>query len=286
MSSLGISSKLDFGSDNAGTKQIIIKDDGSSQYKVVNEEKKADFDGIGVVCVSGNCNKTTAESNGVSTDVLVHVKTNVGVTAKNNTKEDLPDVADVPVVVGYGSSSVQTIPNNDGILNQISPTYNYDLNPPEAHRRTEFVPLQPDIIIPEINTNFRPSRPLYHPKTDPRNYKNVGFDENNVQIQVPHRPYFVNHYFGEHPPPQLVWYPNGPSQSYNPLEFKRARRPLASGINWNNIRSHTANQISHPAGTTCTCYNDGSSYYPSTPVYHIRKRTAESRIGDKLDILI
>lgn len=275
VSSVGISSKLDFGSDDAHPGTLTIKKEGESQYRIV-DEKKSNFDGIGVVCVSGICNKTDSNAGGVSTDVLVHVKTNVNISGNNSSsKEEVPDV---PVVVGYGSSGVHSIVN-EGNYNPPPPTYSstFEYNTPEVNSRPEFVPLQPEIItIP--SSSFRPSRPAYRSKTDPRNYKNAGFQPNNVQVQIPHRPYFINHYFGEHPPPQLVWYPSGRS-SYNPLEFKRTSRP---NPNWSDIRSFTTNQIPNPTGTTCTCLNDGPNYYPTTQHYHVQKRTTAIQVDDKL----
>lgn len=271
---IGISSKLDFGSDNDEPKTIIIKGDGSSQYKVIKEETKTNFDDIGVICVSGDCKKTDTNPSVVSTDVVVHVRNNVNVSGINNTKEE--ETPDVPVVAGYGTSGVHSIVNNDVNLHHPPSTYpsTYNYNTPE------FIPLQPEIItIP--SRNYRRNRPIYHSKTDPRNYKNVGFQTNNVEIQVPHRPYYANHYFGEHPPPQLVWYTNGRS-TYNPLEFKRTQPEASNAFFWNNVRSLTTNQP-HPVGTTCTC-TDGSTYYPTTHPQHVHKRTTDIQVDDKLSL--
>lgn len=274
--SIGISSKLDFGNDNEKPKSFVIKEDGSSRYKIVENERKSDFDSIGVVCVSGNCNKTNDESNGgVSTDVVVHVRTNVNISGTNNTKEEVPDV---PVVAGYGSSGVHNIVNNDF---DRPTTYN---TRPEVMTTPQFVPINPEIInIPSPSVNYRHNRPVYHPRTDPRNHKNVGFQSNNVEIQIPHRPHYINHYYGEHPPPQLIWYQNGRS-TYNPLEFKRLNTVQSNGFNWNNIRSLTTNQLPITTRTTCTC-NDGTTYYPTTQQYHVHKRTTDIQIDDKLNPL-
>lgn len=252
-----------------------------SQEKAVSD-KYNDFDSIGVVCTSQSCNKTTAKTEGISTDVLVHVKTNVNLAAPNTTKEDVPDI---PIVLGYGGLSSQNptpggyprnpvVAENDPVLN---------------NENGAFIPSNPTIVpLPQPSYNFKASRPaVYHHRHDTRNYKHVGFQPNGIQIQIPHLPYFNNHYFGENPPPQLVWYPKG-NPSFNPLEFKRVPRPSSTPLSWNynRIRPSSPEYPKYDvssAATTCTCQTNGLNRYPTlSPSWQVSSNAHESHIDDKL----
>lgn len=251
-----------------------------SQQKTLSEKHK-DFGNIGIVCTSQACNKTTTKTEGISTDVLVHVKTNVNVAVPNTTKEDVPDI---PIVLGYGGLSSQNptpsgYPTNPRVAD--NPVFNNENN--------HFVPSNPETIpLPQPSYNFKPSRPTaHHPRYNTRNYKNVGFQTNGIQIQIPHLPNFNNHYFGENPPPQLVWYPKG-NPSFNPLEFKRVHRPSSNPLSWNYNRIQPSSP-GYPkydvtsAATTCTCQTNGLNRYPTlTPSWQVSSNAHESHIDDKL----
>lgn len=287
---------------------------------------------------------TTIDSKeGVLTDVTVHVQTKVDLSAKNDSAKKTEDTSDVPIVVGYGGSnkpstqSVQTI-NTSGPL-PINPPFNTGSSIldgptistsgvgnrplfgsshiadtpvvvnledafPETRRRIDSNPVY--VATPNTFVGFNSGRPSSRPHyVDPKD-ENVRYDTNNaIEVPLPYLgPSFNSHYFGESPPPQLLWHPKG-RPVYNPLEFKEVYRTSWSTPTWQS-RSYQPNSIGNgrplyqeftthvtPDGKICSCQsenhhqpNPALRWYPTaalrTGKSHKISYNHQAHIDDKL----
>lgn len=183
------------------------------------------------MCVDGKCNtssQNTKENTGdkLSTDILVQVVTNV----KEENKTKVEDDTDVPVIVGYSGTNMK---NSD-----------FDL----TNRRID----DSDV---KIQTG----------KNDDKNFYHIG---NEVrpdvhQHEVPYfNPNFNNHYFGESPPPQFVWYRRR-TNGQNPSMYRPNNRPYKPWHWQLKYAAPTVTPVGWTTTTQCSCSNPGLKWYPS-----------------------
>ncbi|XP_044256995.1 uncharacterized protein LOC123006523 [Tribolium madens] len=196
-SATGISSKLDF-----GDQPKLIADSNSRSHKpIINDKIKLTYKvgENGVVCRSGeNCNnvKVDKSDESINTDVVVEIKTKVGVIKNNKTE----DVDDVPIIVGkLDSFGDRNEPKPlDASPVPITPTFN--AFPPQslylenANKEYNF-----PLTLTQTQNNIRDEQAI--PNT------RINAKEETI-LRIPHfDQIYHSHYFGENPPPQLIWYP-------------------------------------------------------------------------------
>lgn len=315
----GISSKLDFG-DPQPTASLrssmpdsnIVSVDSPVKYTITTKTVESvakpmdDFDDIGIVCVSGGCNKTKNSSdsgvNTVKTDVIVHVETKVNLNNENKTQVN--DTPDVPIVLGVKGTKWDPNNGQDNPENPIYVTDPYSRSDFEssldsntrqdASRGFDFKPLE-DIAnvrgsYPVTNINDY-STPVV--TTNDRNRYN--YNSNGIEVQVPYfEPSFQNHYYGENPPQQLVWYPMRGGR-YNNGNFgafpKSSWRPSAWQPRYQNSNFRYESSTTLPIRTKsedCACKTDhlgrSLNWYPSTSFVGGSPRNNDpgSQINDKL----
>lgn len=298
---LGISSKLDFG-ESQSPKLVGT----STQYRSISvpyraqkkeEPKSDDFEDIGVVCVSGEgCNATTKinkSEDSIQTDVVVHVKTNVNVNQRNKTNF-VDDTPDVPIVVGTDSGAdnsrvPQTRPLvvtslDDSILSDglslSSPTSSINSRPAfdtqALHSKNVYLE-NSDLPTGDLRVNIKTLTPVTL-ADDGRSLTNAWQRTNGIELSVPRfEQSYHSHYFGENPPPQLVWYPKRSGLSSFDYKSKGVSKPAFFSVGALTTPSHKH----QGSGSTCSCKNEASrglQWYPARRTY----TDAGSQINDKL----
>lgn len=227
---------MDFGSDAEPKDKVTISDISlpgahQPQNSAVTQEKSAGS-ALDVVCGAGGCNTTVVKNetnkDTIDTDIVVHLKTKIGVPnptpEKTVTKEHVPDI---PVVAGYG-----------GILNK--ERQNNILSRADYERKNSYAQSH--------TKEFSP------PGVIPNKYK-----ENGVELAVPYfEPSYNNHYFGENPGPQYVWYPKS-AAIRSPVAYRYGNRRTWSdpGVLGNYHAHQTAS-----GWTPCTCQARQTEWYP------------------------
>lgn len=130
----------------------------------------------------------------------------------------------------------------------------------------------------DANINIKTFPPATLIMTDDRS-RDVRYDTNGIKLHnVPYfEPSFNNHYFGEHPPPQLIWYPkkNG---ILNPVEFRNNPKTT-----WKPSFGPNRNYNKQTTERTCPCMDQptiGLKWYPNNN----RRSFGDpgSQINDKL----
>lgn len=270
---------------------------------------KADFDNIGIVCVSGGCNTTKIKpdkNDTVQTDVIVHVQTKIDLN-QNKSKEIISDrvedAGDVPIVVGYGGTKSETlvpqtliVPDKDN-SEPILPSTNIDLEPPLINSRSDtFEPN--NIYLPPSNGDGVDIKIKTMPaitvtmSTDNNNFvKDVRYKTNGIELRVPYfEPTYNKHYFGEQQP-QFVWYTRKQT-NFNPVEFRNVQKSAWNPSIW-NVRTpiyhkHTTTTANTATAKSCSCKNQGNegittnlNWYPNIN-RRISPNDPGSQINDKL----
>ncbi|XP_063928673.1 uncharacterized protein LOC135141473 [Zophobas morio] len=288
-SAIEISSKLDFDGPKSSSRLI----EGINKRKPLvyrNREKENDGTNnkVEIICASTDgCNTTesikTQSKDSIETDVVVHVKTNVAI---NNNKTDsfVDDTPDIPVIVGSSD------PNHSHNYNQ----YNHPLTTTER-----VLSINPVVPVSSVHYSHQPHTPSTLTSTSIYNQRNypsadhhikigsLTFDNtarsgvdntaNNVEIHVPYfESTYHNHYFGENPPPQVVWYSKSATPGYG---SKATIKPAFwSGRDLNP----TTQKFAGTSSTGCSCknhVNTGLQWYPARRVYNV---DPGRQIDDKL----
>ncbi|EFA11280.1 hypothetical protein TcasGA2_TC010815 [Tribolium castaneum] len=238
-SATGISSKLDF-----GEQPKLVADANSRSHKpVINDKIKLTYK------VEENANKVAKTEETINTDVVVEIKTKVGVVQNNKTD----DVDDVPVIVGkpdnFDDKALSTSPA------PFTPTYN--AFPPQS--------------LYLENANRKYNFPVTQSRNNIRDEEIIPSAKEDTILRIPHfDQIYHSHYFGENPPPQLIWYP----KSYGIANF-----------------DHKLGTVFKPStgerpvtGFTCTYKTEatkGLKWYPSRGRVHTPGDPG-SQINDKL----
>lgn len=212
-------------------------------------------DDIKVQCGNGGCNVTKNDTNteSISADVLVHIKTRVQLVNSTANPEisasSTPapeDTPDVPVVVGYG-----------GI--------------PEDQRKA-FDPLGPSEDRRYYNSNN--NNPLTNEerkvsgvvgissKEDDLN--DVRYKENGIPLHSP--------YLAQNPPQRYVWYPRN-SGVYGSYDNRRV---------WTVGPPQSRSQIQPGEEKTCICRKIGNQWYPIESI-ESRKLTNYHQPGPQIN---
>lgn len=250
--SLEIDSKLDFGDDQS---KAIIQEPGVAVLQ--------NSDAISVQCGSGGCNVTKNETNteSISTDVLVHIKTKVQLVNSTNNQdvsstlapEDTPDV---PIVVGYeGISQDQRKPFNPSGPSEEGKYYNKDNNNP---------------LLPPLTDEEQKVRGVVNLSSKEDSLNDVRYKENGIPMHAP--------YFGENPTQRYVWYPRN-SGVYGSYDNRRV---------WTVGPPQSRSQVQIGEERTCLCRKVGNQWYA---VESIESRKAPTfrqpgaQINDKIEPL-
>lgn len=221
-----------------------------------------------IICTSNNCNTTNTGSekeNGVSTDVLVHIKTNVDLDkTKNDTT--IQNVPDVPIVLGTKTSTAPAVINNRPI--NTFPALNYppfSIVPPLTTN---------NVFIPSTRPTFIQNQPLQS-DSQVLGYPNFityapQFQDNNNALD------FQNIYF--RPPINSgsayrpisstpIWNQNGVRRSgYNPVEFRKTYTNQWSPVNLNRNKQFFNSRLGGiiPRWTPCVCEHPLHQYPTSS----------------------
>lgn len=253
MNTLEIDSKLDFGEDHAST--AILEDPGVTVLKNSDEIK--------VQCAGGGCNVTKNENNSdsISTDVLVHIKTRVQVGNSSNPASSTPapeDTPDVPIVPGYGGIPEDERKPFDPLGPSEERKYNYnDYNNPS---------------VPALSDEERKVNGVVGISTKEDTLNDVRYKENGIPLHSP--------YYAQNPPQRYVWYPRN-SGIYGSYDNRRV---------WTVGPPQSRSQVQHGnvEERTCICRKIGNQWYP---IESIESRKAPSfhqpgsQINDKIEHL-
>ncbi|KAF2884994.1 hypothetical protein ILUMI_21168 [Ignelater luminosus] len=269
-----VSPKLDFGDSNV---KSGFRSDVTGYVRDGEITKRGQtIPTRGIICTSNNCNATNIvaeKENGVSTDVLVHIKTNVDLEkTKNDTIQNVPDV---PIVLGTKTSTTPAIINNRPIsgLNPIFPGSSYppiSILPPLSTNNA---------FIPSTRPSFIQNRPL---QSDSQilSYPNFvtyapQFQDNNNNVLDFQNIYFrppINSGSTYRPiPPTTIWNQKPVrGGGYNPVEFKKTY----SNTIWSPVNSNRNNPAFNsrvggviPRWTPCVCEQPHLHHYPTTIGY-------------------
>lgn len=255
MAPLEIDPKLDFGEEPP---RSTFEEPGVAVLKNSDE--------VNVQCGGGGCNVTKNETNSdsISTDILVHIKTKVQLSGNSSNPSLSPssstpapeDTPDVPVVVGY-----EGIPED-----QRKP---FDPLGPSEERRFN-TPLRPPLSDEERKID---GVVAISSKED--NLNDVRYKENGIPLHAP--------YYAQNPPQRYVWYPRN-SGIYGSYDNRRVWT-----VGPPQSRSQVGPQIAHNVEErTCICRKIGNQWYP---VESIESRKAPSfyqpgaQINDKIEPL-
>nr|XP_023016066.1 uncharacterized protein LOC111505483 [Leptinotarsa decemlineata] len=158
------------------------------------------------------------------------------------------------------------------------PVTNPLIAPPLAtNRRTDsegyIPPLQSHDMFnmnPQVNINIKTLPPVAVGISDntQSNVVETQYMSNGIELTVPYfEPSHHSHYFGEHPPPQVI-YSDKKSSNFNPVEFK-LNRPTWNPSTWyNQVSSHIHSVTPQGQNVKCVCQNGyvqpGMNWYSDT----------------------
>lgn len=245
---------MDFGEDHS---KSILEEPGVAVLKNSDE--------INVQCGGGGCNVTKNETNtdSISTDVLVHIKTRVQLVNSTGNSGDPfvsstlapEDTPDVPIVVGY-----------EGLPQEERKPFN-PLGPTTEERNNNNNPLLPPLADEEQKV-----RGVVAISTKEENLNDVRYKENGIPMHAP--------YFGQNPPQRYVWYPRN-TGIYGSYDNRRV---------WTVGPPQSRSQVQIGEEKTCICRKIGNQWYPvesiesrkaPPPVFH----QPGSQINDKIEPL-
>lgn len=270
----GISSKLDFDDFNSSPKIVASsyeKPFSTLHKSIKNEKVKVAYklEDIGVYQGEKKDNKTQGNKSGdtIKTDVLVQINTKVDIATNNKTHFVDNSSDDVPIIIGKPDSNFdgRTRPTTF-IADSSVPSINPSIGPTDNLFPSQSLHLQN--VQPTYNFPLTRSQNDINGKSrDEIIITNAKNKENRIQLRTPHFGQVYNrYYFGENPPPQLIWYP----QSYEISNTGRKLDPM--------FRPSTVQRPS----ITCTYKNGpttGLTWYPKKPIY---SEDPGRQINDKL----
>ncbi|KAF5281463.1 hypothetical protein FQA39_LY17781 [Lamprigera yunnana] len=228
-----ISPKLDFGdsSDSSNAHYDVRPTFNPNNYRKLDGEASSRQD---VLCSSSDCDVSRkSDTSSASTDVLVHVQTNVNVpNAKNFT-----EIPDIPIIVGNKDTySDAVFPSSfDSNYPSHEVGYNVPYNPLEGNR-DGFNNYPLSTPAQEVGYNLH-YRPLERNGDRFNNYPSNGIFGNTPIERNPYTP-------------DLQWYPRRrPGHVQNPIEFTKIyRNSWTSGFpnDWsgytNKRHAHSVNE--------------------------------------------
>ncbi|KAJ8984291.1 hypothetical protein NQ317_009775 [Molorchus minor] len=165
-----------------------------------------------------------------------------------------------PIMINSDSSTLNT---NPSITHGYQPPVGAVFTP-ATNFRTEYNPTF-GRFNPMVTNTVTSTGTYYSTKTIMRS--DTGTKTNTIEVQVPYfDPSFHNHYYGENPPPQVVWH-HKKGMSVNPVEFKPSK-PVWRTSAWNRkVSPHRHVSSTVGSGVQCNCHNGqmtpNARWYPS-----------------------
>ncbi|XP_018578430.1 uncharacterized protein LOC108916614 [Anoplophora glabripennis] len=199
----------------------------------------------------------------------------------------------------YGNNPPSVGSRIDGFGNSFD-----NLNPPDGFyvtksspgaSRVDYISRSFDKLDPAAKAGFYPLtgnsegfKPLSSVSGGSEGNKDIKYKENGIEIKIPYfDPSYHNHYYGENPPPQYVWYSKRPN-GFNPVEFKTIKSTWTPSL-WNRkVVPHRHGSTIGGEGVKCTCKEEhpeagnGLRWYPDVERKVPSFNDPGSQINDKL----